>query len=155
MPKWISVLCSHCIKWTRVLMPLPVQRPRGMLCWWKHRFCLCAEGWAFPERIRVRSSSWACVRWHSSWTLDQSECVRVVWPCQALPTTCSSTAASRCPAGCQGCGRAVQSPGAALGCRGEWAQPGPGCSRHSSVIALFFLTDCAGIPGLGGRVCCG
>lgn len=38
------------------------------------------------------------------------------------------------------------------------SEPGPGAAGPGSVIALFFLTDCAGIPGLwGGLVvvkCC-
>lgn len=50
-----------------------------------------------------------------------------------------------------------QSPGAAAqGCR--VSEPGSGWAglgRAGSVIALFFLPDCAGIPGLQGRACCG
>lgn len=151
MPKWISVLFSHCIKWTRVLVPLPLQRPRGMLCWWKHRLCVCAEGWAFPERIRVRSSSQTCMRWYSSWTLDQSECV---WgrhghraePCQTLSTIWSSAAASTALPGCQSSqGRQRGSSGL----QGEWAQPRQGWGRLSD-CTIFSYRACWD-PGVVGE----
>lgn len=167
MPKWIAVLFSHCIKWTRVLVPLPLQRPRGMLCWWKQRLCLCAEGWALPRPIRMRSSSRACVGWHSSWRLDQSECVwercghtseqspaRPYPPPPAAPVLLPRPL--WLPGPWQSRGGAAgkeQGSAAAQGCR--VSEAGPAQAGSGSVIALFFLTDCAGMLGLQGRACCG
>lgn len=137
MPKWISVLFSHCIKWTRVLVPVPLQRPRGLLCWRRHRLCLCWRlGFSTTGQDEtLQPSLCALAQQLNSWPK---------WMCENHGATRGGRGRAQ---GLQG--RRSCSSGCGV------SEPGPGGAGPGSVIALFFLTDCAGIPGLQTRACCG
>lgn len=140
MLKWISVLFSHCIKWTRVLVPLPLQHSGNVVLVKAQTVALC---WrlGLPRRDQDEELQPSLCVLAQQLNADQSECVRSRGQSRALPELIQPLQlhCSPCPA-----------QGLQLGAAG-WVSP----AQAGSVIALFFPTDCAGIPGLQGRACCG
>lgn len=139
MLKWISVLFSHCIKWTRVLVPLPLQHSGNVVLVKAQTVALC---WrlGLPRRDQDEELQPSLCALAQQLNADQSECVRSTGQSRALPELIQHLQLHFCSL-------ALPGPCRAQGLQGE--------TQAGSVIALFFLTDCAGIPGLQGRVCCG
>lgn len=136
MPKWISVLFSHCIKWTRVLVPVPLQRPRGLLCWRKHRLWLC----------------WRKHRLCLCWSLGFS---RTPQDEELQPSPCAGTAAELLTKVnvCEKLGAARDGRGRAPGLRGRrsCSSGSAGWAGPASVIALFFSYRSCWDPGVAGE----
>lgn len=118
MLKWISVLFSHCIKWTRVLVPLPLQHSGNVVLVKAQTVALC---WrlGLPRRDQDEELQPSLSVLAQQLNADQSECVRTMGQSRALPELlqqlhCCSL--SLPGAAAQGCRVSEPSPGRLSDC---------------------------------------
>lgn len=112
MLKWISVLFSHCIKWTRVLVPLPLQHSGNVVLVKAQIVALCWRlGFSRRDQDEELQPS-LCVLAQQLNAWPKWMCVRTMWPrgraepCWTSSPTCSPTSAPMSLPGCLGRGRA-------------------------------------------------